>query len=418
MRVLIAPSGFKESLDPVRAAECIERGILKALPTARTHKMPLVDGGEGFVTGLVSATNGRLVPLTVTGPIGVPVESHFGFLGNQPSTAIIEMAASAGLRLVPTEHRDPTNTTTFGVGETILAAMNAGAEHILLGCGDSGTCDAGVGMLQALGVKFFDTTGQSIPQARGIDGLEHLCSMDLSGLDARLRSGRIKIDVACNWHNVLCGNKGVARVFGPQKGASDEQVERMSQAMERCADVFSAVVGHDISMAPGSGASGGLGAGLLLIGAQLHPRYDIVMKFFDIDTEIKKSQLVFTAEGGIDYQTIDGKIPAEVAARAKRHGLPVIALAGTIGPGAHANYAAGIDAFVSIIQGPTSLDVAIAQAEMLVTDAAESAMRMVMVGHGTKKALPPVTVQASVGGKSDTLKGGLRRASTISVLCL
>jgi glycerate 2-kinase len=416
MRVLIAPSGFKESLDPVQAAACIERGILKALPTADTRKLPLVDGGEGFVTGLVSATAGRLIPLSVTGPVGKPVDSHFGFLGNQRNTAIVEMAAAAGLRLVPADHRDPTKTTTFGVGETILAAIETGAEHILLGCGDSGTCDAGVGMLQALGVKFLDTAGHELPRAHGINGLEDLGSIDVSGLDPRLAN--ISIDVACNWHNVLCGPKGVARVFGPQKGATAEQVERMSMAMDKCAQVMGSTLGRDISMSPGSGASGGLGAGLLLLGAKLHPRYDIVMKFFKIDEEMKNAQLVFTAEGGIDYQTPDGKIPAEVASRAKRQGLPVIALAGTIGRGAQANYEAGIDAFASIIQCPTSLAMAIAQAETLLTEAAEGAMRMVVVGRGTKKLPATSSFQVKVTKQPESMKGGLRRASTLSVLCI
>ncbi|ETN43756.1 uncharacterized protein HMPREF1541_02915 [Cyphellophora europaea CBS 101466] len=354
MRVLIAPSGFKESLNPVQAADCIAKGVLRADPDAEVRKLPLVDGGEGFVKGLVKATNGKLIDLTVTGPVGEPVQSHFGFLGDRDKTAVIEMAAAAGLRLVPPTHRDPTKTTTFGVGQTILAALNAGAEHILLGCGDSGTCDAGAGMIQALGAKLVDTEGQVLPHGCGIAGLESLNSIELSTLDARLTT--VKIDVACNWHNILCGPNGVARVFGPQKGASREQVKLMSAAMDRCAEVMGSLIGCDISKAPGSGASGGLGAGLLLLGANLHPRYDIVRAFFRIDELMSDCQLVITAEGGIDYQTPRGKIPAEVAHRAKRRGLPVIALAGTIGEDAQVNYAAGIDAYASIMQCPTSLD--------------------------------------------------------------
>lgn len=379
MKVLVAPSGFKESLDAAQAADCIEKGILKAHPRAMVHKIPLVDGGEGFVRGLVEVTNGRIIDLTVTGPVGVPVRSHFGFLGDREKTAVIEMAAAAGLRLVPSGHRDPTNTTTFGVGQTILAALDAGAEHILFGCGDSGTCDAGAGMIQALGGRLIDREGQTIPPASGITGLDRLNTIDLSRLDDRLKT--VKVDVACNWHNVLCGPRGVARVFGPQKGARSDQVELMSTAMERCAEVMGDILGCDISRESGSGASGGLGAGLLLIGAELHPRCDIVMEFFSVDELINDADLVITAEGGIDYQTPRGKIPAEVAARAKRRGLPVIALAGTIGEGAQANYAAGIDAYTSIMQCPMSLDVAIAQAERLLTDGAEGAMRMVLIGQ-------------------------------------
>lgn len=415
MKVLVAPSGFKESLDPVQAADCIERGIFRACPTAEVHKMPLVDGGEGFVRGLVAATQGRLVNVTITGPVSIPVQSHFGFLGDRKNTAVIEMAAAAGLRLVPSDHRDPTRTTTFGVGETILAALDAGAEHILLGCGDSGTCDAGVGMIQALGAKLTDARGKIIPNASGIKGLKQLSMIDLSGLDRRLKA--VTIDVACNWHNILCGPKGVARVFGPQKGATADQVELMSTAMDRCAEVMGEIIGHNVSRAPGSGASGGLGAGLLLIGAQLHPRYDIVMEFFRIDELMKDCQLVITAEGGIDYQTPRGKIPAEVAGRAKKRGLPVIALAGTIGEGAEVNYAAGIDAYASIMQCPASLNTAIAQAEHLLTDAAEAAMRMVMVGQTMKTVVaePTATLQFRT---PKPLKLAKQRASTFSVCCV
>lgn len=416
MKILIAPSGFKESLDSVQAADCIERGILRAHPTATVHKMPLVDGGEGFVRGLVEATNGRIIDLTVTGPIGVPVRSHFGFLGDREKTAVIEMAAAAGLRLIPCGLRDPTKTTTFGVGETILAALDAGAERILFGCGDSGTCDAGAGMIQALGGRLIDCEGQTIPLASGITRLDQLSTIDLSRLDDRLKT--VKVDVACNWHNVLCGPRGVARFFGPQKGASSEQVELMSAAMDRCAEVMGEILGRDISRAPGSGASGGLGAGLSLIGAELHPRCDIVMEFFRVDELMADTELVITAEGGIDYQTPRGKMPAEVAARAKRRGLPVIALAGTIGEGAKVNYAAGIDAYTSIMQRPMSLDVAIAQAERLLSDGAEGAMRMILVGQVLGRT-PVAEPTASLPfRRSKPTKLAKQRASTFSMCCV
>lgn len=379
MNVLVCPSGFKESLDPVVAANCIKKGVLKANPFATVKTMPLVDGGEGTVKALVAATNGRLISLEVMGPIGLPVESHLGFLGDRPRTAVIEMAAAAGLRLVPHSHRDPTRTTTYGLGQTIKAALDEGAQHILLGCGDSGTCDAGIGMLQALGVKFLDATGAPLPVATGIEGISELSDIDFSGLDSRL--SRVTIDVACNWHNLLCGPKGVARVFGPQKGASASQVEQMSSAMDHCAQMFGRKVGRDIALAPGSGASGGLGAGLMLIGATLHPRFDIIMSFFNVDQLMDACDLVFTAEGGIDFQTPRGKIPAEVATRAKRRGLPVIALVGTIGEGAQVNYDVGIDAYASILQCPGSLEAAIKDAEGLLEESAEAAFRMVMIGR-------------------------------------
>lgn len=380
MRILIAPSGFKESLEPQEAADCIEEGILRVMPEAEISKAPLVDGGEGFTRALVAATGGELVELTVTGPVGEEIESHYGFLGGtSEKTAVLEMAASAGLRLVPKDVRDPSVTTTFGVGQVILAALDAGAKRILVGCGDSGTSDGGAGMVQALGGKMLDENGEELPEASGGGALARLAKIDLSGLDSRLE--KVQIDVACNWHNVLCGENGVARVFGPQKGATPDQVEELAAALDNYADVVESDLGVDVHETPGSGASGGLGAGLVIVGAKLHSRYEIVMEYLEIDEMLDDSELVFTAEGGIDFQTPRGKIPAEVARRAKERGLPVIALAGTVGEDAEVNYEAGIDAYASMIQSPTTLEEAVENADELLKDSAEAAMRMVMIGR-------------------------------------
>ena len=378
-RVLLCPSGFKESLQSHEAADAIESGILRVLPNASVVKAPLVDGGEGFTEGLVAATGGRIVNCTVMGPTGLPIDSHFGFLGGQQShTAVIEMAAAAGLRLVPKGSRNPLNTTTYGVGELISAALDAGAKNILFGCGDSGTCDGGMGMIQALGARIFDDSGKEIPFEVGTSKLLNIGGIDISQLDSRLST--TNIDVACNWHNILCGPKGVARVFGPQKGASPDDVEQLETTMQRIAHRINDHVDCDVSSAPGGGASGGLGAGLMLIGAKLHPRFDIVSQFLNIDQLLPDCDLVITAEGGIDFQTPYGKVPAYVAARAQQHNVPVIALAGTIGKGAATNYEHGIDAFASILTRPMNLDTAIAEARSLLEGAAEMTMRMVMIG--------------------------------------
>lgn len=387
-RILVCPSGFKESLQSHEAANYIEQGILRVLPSAHVIKAPLVDGGEGFTEGLVAATNGQLIACEVTGPVGKPVLTKFGFLGGQQQrTAVIEMAAAAGLSLVPRDMRNPLLTTTHGVGELIKLALDAGAEKILFGCGDSGTCDGGVGMCQALGVKFFDSHGLELPQHTGGLGLFDLSSVDTSGLDSRL--AHVSIDVACNWYNILCGEKGVARVFGPQKGASPAEVNQLEVSMNNIAQVFGPILKTDIATAPGGGASGGLGAGLMLIGAQLHPRFDIVTRFLEIDDLIADSDLVITAEGGIDYQTPYGKVPSYIANKAQRYNVPVIALAGTIGEGANQCYHYGIDAYASILQGPMPLERAILEAERLLTDAAETTMRMVMIGWNVCRSVSP-----------------------------
>ncbi|RAM51943.1 MAG: glycerate kinase [Hapalosiphonaceae cyanobacterium JJU2] len=386
LRILIAPSGFKESLDAEQVADCIATGILRVLPDVIIRKAPLVDGGEGFTKTLVAATGGTLHYLDVTGPIGQKVQSYFGFLGGTAQkTAVLEMAAAAGLRLVPSNMRNPMITTTYGVGELIKAALDAGAQRILVGCGDSGTNDGGAGMAQALGVKLLDDARKQLKL--GCGELIKLKQIDFSEKDPRLE--QVQIDVACNWHNVLCGEQGVARVFGPQKGASPQIVEQMALALEHYAAVIETDLGIDVREMPGSGASGGLGTGLhALIGAELHPRYDIVMQYLELDNLIPEVDLVITAEGCIDYQTPRGKIPAEVAKRAKRYKLPVIALVGTIGKDAEINLRQGIDYYNSILTHPCQLSEAIAQTRILLTNAAEQVARLLLVGRQIRHCTP------------------------------
>ncbi len=384
LRVLIAPSGFKESLSAEEAADEIERGVLRALPGARVLKAPMADGGEGFTQALVHATGGTLHPKRVTGPVGQPVEGFFGFLGGAgPRTAVVEMAAAAGLRLVPRDQRNPLLTTSRGVGELIRAALDAGARRVLLGCGDSGINDGGAGMVQALGVRLLDAAGHDLGPGGG--ELLRLQAVDRSGLDPRLAD--VQLDAAVNWHNVLLGSRGVARVYGPQKGASPEQVLVLERALQRYTRVLHEATGLDVGTMPGGGASGGLGAGFAaLLGGRLHPRYSIVMQYLELDRLLDQADLVITAEGSLDHQTPFGKVPAEVAMRAKQRGLPVIVLAGTIGKGVDINFEHGIDAFASILKRPCTLEEAIAQAGTLLRRAAEDALRMVAVGMNLRAA--------------------------------
>lgn len=388
IRILVCPSGFKGSLQPSQAADCIEAGILAVEPHAAIRKVPLVDGGEGFTQAIVSVTGGSIHQVPITGPVREPIVSFFGLLGSsseEPCTAILEMAAAAGLSIVPPSRRNPGKTTTFGVGELMLAALDAGAKRILVGCGDSGTCDGGAGMLQALGARLLDASGRSLPIARGGESLLTLDSIDLSEVDPRIWD--TQIDVAVNWHNVLCGPNGVANVFGPQKGATPKQTQRLSLAMETFGDVASRMLcDRSVHVAPGGGASGGLGTGLRLVGAHLRPRYEIVTQYINLHSMFDECDLVLTAEGGIDDQTPRGKIPAEVARLAKKHGLPVIAIAGTIGKGARVNYDIGIDAFACILQRPMTLDDAVCEAETLTKESAESVMRIIEVGRMLSKS--------------------------------
>ena len=381
-RILVAPSGFKESLSAEQVADAIASGVRRVLPGAVIDRVPVVDGGEGSARTLAAATGGRLVERTVTGPVGLPVTAVLALLGGEAKgTAVVEMAEAAGLRLVPQDLRDPGATTTRGVGELIRAALDEGAKRILVGCGDSGTCDGGAGALQALGARITDSSGAEIGD--GGNALADVSALDLSGLDARL-SG-VDIFVACNPHNVLTGPRGVARVFGPQKGATPEQVDVLDAALERWAGVLSrdGVQPKSYDLATGSctGAFGGLGAGLAGgLGARLMPRFEVMLDHVDLDALVRLADLVITAEGSIDEQTPHGKVPAEVARRAKEQGKPVFALAGTIGRHARDVHDIGIDAIVSIVPLPLTLEESIARSPQLLTDAAERSMRLMMIG--------------------------------------
>lgn len=385
MKILVAPSGFKESMMADKVAECIERGIRRIAPEAEVLKMPIVDGGEGFTKILVDVTKGTLHHVVTMGPVGQPVESFFGFLGGEPiKTAIIEMAATAGLSLIPPQQRNPMLTTTYGLGELIKHALDAGAQRILIGCGDSGTNDGGAGMVQALGAKLLNKKGEQI--ALGAEGLLDLHRIDLQGLDPRLKE--VQIDAACNPHVQLCGKQGVARVFGPQKGATPTQVELMDQALTHWGEKIQESTGIKVISVPGTGASGGLGAGLMaFLGAPLHPRYDIIMQYQHLDEMLKGVDLVVTAEGAIDFQTHQGKVPVEVARQAKLRGIPVVALAGTIGRGARENYDFGIDSYISILKKPCSLETAIEDSPKLIASAAERLMRFILVGMNLSKRI-------------------------------
>ncbi|MDO5289375.1 MAG: glycerate kinase [Pseudomonadota bacterium] len=387
-RILVAPSGFKESLDASAVAQAISAGVRKAVPGVRVLSVPVADGGEGTAAALAEATGGRIVPLTVTGPVGQPVQAHYAMLGGAAKgTAVVEMAAAAGLRLVPRDQRDPTRTTTRGVGELMAAALNAGATRILVGCGDSGTSDGGLGALQALGVAVLDSKGK--PLGQGGAELARAARLDMDGLHPALKEGKAPITLALNPHNVLTGPRGVAQVFGPQKGATPEQVQALSAGFERWAKLLSEQCiptrrGFDFALGVGTGASGGLGAGLAAVGAELMPRFQALLDSglagFDLDALIRGADLVITAEGAIDFQTPRGKVPAEVARRASRYGVPVIGLAGTLGRGAQDVYGIGIDAIASIVPIPMSLSEAVEHGEQLLTDAAERMMRTLMLG--------------------------------------
>lgn len=395
-RILVAPSGFKGSLEADEVADAIAGGIRRVIPGVSVASMPIPDGGEGTAKLLARSTGGSLVNAQVTGPVGQPVDSHFALLGGQQKgVAVVEMAAAAGLSLVPDNLRNPAETTTYGVGELISRALaTPGVHTVLVGCGDSGTSDGGAGALAALGAAILDKQGKQLPL--GGAHLQDLAALDLSGLDPKLK--KVRLVLALNQHNVLTGQRGVARVFGPQKGASQKQVDLLDKALTRWAQVLTETrqklsPGDPINFytGPGTGASGGLGAGLALLGAELTPRFEALIDSglagLNLDEAITRADLVVTAEGAIDFQTPKGKVPAEIASRAQEEGIPVLALAGSIGRKAYKVHEAGIGAFASIIPLPMALDHALENGAELLTDSAERCFRLLLLGSAMSTSI-------------------------------
>jgi glycerate kinase len=358
VKVVIVCDSFKESLSSSAVAEEIEAGFRTVFPALDCISLPVADGGEGTVDALVHATAGQFRFHDVTGPMGAPVWARYGVLGDG-RTAVIEMAAAAGLDLVPRAVRDPRIATTFGLGQLILHALDGGCRRFILGLGGSATNDGGAGMAQALGVRLLDANGQDLP--RGGAALQALATIDTSALDPRL--GESVFEIACDVDNPMTGEHGASAVFGPQKGATPEMVALLDAALVRFGEALERISGVGIMTVPGAGAAGGLGAGAsVFLGARLRPGVEIVLDALALETVLAGADLVITGEGRLDGQTARGKTPVGVARVARRQGVPVIALVGALGPGYEAVYDHGINAVFSVVNRPCLLEEALADA--------------------------------------------------------
>jgi len=377
MKIVIAPDSFKESLTALQVAQAIEAGIRQACPDARTVCLPMADGGEGTTQAIVDGTGGELRHATITGALGEQREAAWGWL--QDRCAVIEMAQAAGLEHAEPAARNVRQASSAGVGELILAALDAGAQRIILGLGGSSTNDGGSGMMVALGARLSDAQGK--PLAPGGAALAHLAHIDLSGLDARLK--QVRIELACDVDNPLCGASGASAIFGPQKGATPEQVIELDGALQRLAEVMSNTIGHDHRDTPGAGAAGGLGfAGLTVLNAAFRPGVALVAELTGLAQAVSDADLVFTGEGRMDAQTLHGKTPVGVARVAQAAGVPVIALVGSLGENYQATYAAGITAAFSLVPGPMTLAQACDTAAAQLTARACDIMRLWVAAAG------------------------------------
>ena len=378
MKIVIAPDSFKDSLSAEKVADAIAAGLADVMPHAQLVKCPMADGGEGTVEAIVAAGNGQLRRNHVQGPLGAPVEAHWGWLPDS-HTAIIEMAEASGLQLLKPEQRNACITSTFGTGELIKAALDAGARRVILAIGGSATNDAGAGALQALGLGLFDAQGNSLP--RGGLALAHVARIELSDLDPRL--AEVRFEIAADVNNPLCGEHGASAIFGPQKGASAEQVRLLDQALGHFADHCANVLPKDVRHEPGSGAAGGLGfAAKAFFGAQFRAGVEVVAELVGLAEAVKGADLVITGEGRFDAQTLRGKTPFGVASIARAEGVPVVVLAGTLGEGYQALYEHGINAAFAIASGPMTLQDACARAAPLLTDRARDIARLLILARG------------------------------------
>ena len=324
----------------------------------------------------MDSTGGEVISSTVTDPLGREIQADWGSLGDG-ETAVIEMARSSGLALLKLDELDPLTATTFGTGELVKVALDRGHTRFIIGVGGSATNDGGAGMMEALGARLLNASGESL--SRGGAALADIEMIDVSGFDQRFRDAHI--EVACDVNNPLCGPDGASAVFGPQKGATPEMVEELDAALAQYAAVIERDLGSDIRTYPGAGAAGGLGAGLMAFAqAELKAGVDIVLDAVDLDSHLEGADLVITGEGQIDHSTIFNKSPVGVAARAAKYGIPVIAIAGGLGDGYREVHGKGIAAMFTLVSGPMSLEDAIADSESLLAGAAEEIMRMLMVG--------------------------------------
>ncbi|KAA9030638.1 glycerate kinase [Niallia endozanthoxylica] len=352
MKVLIAIDSFKGSISSLEGSKAIALGIKEVYPAAEIVTLPLADGGEGTVEALVRATGGRLVKKEVTGPLQEKIQAAYGILGDQ-KTAVIEVAEACGLPLVPLEKRNPFYTTTYGVGELILDAMDHGCREFVIGLGGSATNDAGVGMLQALGYRFLDNMQETV--GLGAKELSRIVTIDVSQVTPLLKQCYFR--VACDVNNPLYGPDGASHIFGPQKGATPEMVEELDLWVKQLAEITLKELNVDIQSIAGAGAAGGLGAAFSgFLGAHLESGINLILDMVQMEKHLEGADFVITGEGKIDGQTSRGKAPLGAAKLAQNHQIPVIALAGSVTDETNALHSLGMTSIFSIISSPLSLE--------------------------------------------------------------
>lgn len=374
MKIVIAPDSFKGSLTALEVANAMEEGLRKYNKNFIIEKIPMADGGEGTVESLVSLTNGEIITVEVKDPLMRGIKGFYGLLGDK-KTAVIEMAAASGLPLLKENERNPLIASTYGTGQLIKDSLDRGCKSFIIGIGGSATNDGGTGMLKALGVKFLNKANKELQD--GAVELDQLYKIDMTNFDKRIFECDIK--VACDVENPLCGENGASFIFGAQKGADKQMMKVLDGKLQHYGKILENTFDMSVINVPGAGAAGGMGAAFIaVIQAKLERGIDIVIRESKLSEKLKDSDLVFTGEGKIDYQTKFGKTPFGVASEAKKKNIPVIALAGSIGEGTESLYEVGFDGIFSIIDKPMELDEAIKNGSELVKEAAYRIINLYM----------------------------------------
>jgi len=377
VNIVVAPNAFKGSLSAAQAAAAMGDGIRRVFADARIHSVPVADGGDGLLDILETPLQAERQVRRVRGPLGETTEAAFLYSPAR-ELAVIEMAAAAGMALLPPDRLDTLQASTHGVGQLLEAALDLGARHIVLGIGGSATTDGATGLASALGMRFLDEAGQTL--AGDGANLSHIRRIDTSSLDSRLAG--IRLEVACDVDNPLLGEHGAAAVYAPQKGASAEQVMQLEQGLANLAEVIERQFGVDVRDLPGGGAAGGMGAGLqALFRAELKPGAQLVLELLQVEEAIAAADLVLTGEGRLDYQTRYGKAPGAVAALASKHAVPCIAVAGMLDDSAYELHEAGFSAVFSLCPGPVPLQQAVAHTAAYLARSTEQAMRCLQAGR-------------------------------------
>ena len=374
-KILISPQEFKESLTGLEVANAIQEGINKADSKIKTNLVPVADGGDGTLQTMVDVTGGEIITETVRDPLGRNIDSVWGKLGDDNS-AVIEMAKASGLALLNENEKSATLTSTYGTGQLFKFALDQGINNFIIGIGGSATNDGGAGFVSALGAKLYDENGKEV-ESNGIS-LSSIRDIDMSNFDKRVKNTTVR--VACDVTNPLCGNEGASAIFGPQKGANPEEVNLLDKNLLHWASLIKDQLGKDILNVPGAGAAGGLGAGLMAFtDAELSIGANIVLDSLNYDEHLRDVDLVIVGEGSTDKSTQFNKSPVAVAMRAKKLGIPVICLSGSIGEGYSESRDLGISSFFSIVSGPTELKYAIENAHELIVKSTEEIIRSLLL---------------------------------------